>query len=219
MTRSTTALPIPETGNGAGIALAVRNDIHRYGLEGMLRSLDIVSATYSYTTVEEASAAAATLPIDLLLTSTIELGETQAATMTRLRGLGVRLMVLLGPEERVEQAWAAHAHGFLDRSALHLRTVRDAVEDIRSDRFHVSASLARRLLVPGDTPPSVALTGRELQVLQLVAEGLSNKLAARALGISENGVKRLMGNVLAKLNSPNRTLAVVRALEIGLIRK
>jgi DNA-binding CsgD family transcriptional regulator len=39
------------------------------------------------------------------------------------------------------------------------------------------------------------------------------------LGISENGVKRLMGNILAKLNSPNRTLAVVRALETGLLRK
>lgn len=50
-----------------------------------------------------------------------------------------------------------------------------------------------------------------------MAEGLSNKQAARRLQISEHGVKRLVGNVLAKLNCPNRTLAVVRAIEDGLL--
>lgn len=211
------SLPIHETDTGTRIALAVRNDIHRYGLEGMLHSLESVSATYSYTTITEAASTA--LPFDLLLTSTIELGETELSTVQQLRRRGIRLMVLVGPADRVEPAWAAHAHGFVDRSALHLRTVREAVDDIRADRFHVSPSLARRLLVPEDTGPAIALTARELQVLRLVAEGLSNKQAARSLGISDNGVKRLMGNVLAKLNSPNRTLAVVRALEIGLIQK
>lgn len=213
------SLPIRETGGGAVIALAVRNDIHRYGLEGMLRSLDFVTTTYSYTSIADAASASAGLPVNLLLTSALELRETDLPTVQQLRGRDIRLMVLVAPSERVPPAWAAHAHGFLDRSALHLHTVRAAVDDMRADRFHVSASLARRLLVPDDSAPAIALTARELQVLRLVADGLSNKQAARVLGISENGVKRLVGNLLAKLNTPNRTLAVVRALEIGLLEK
>jgi DNA-binding NarL/FixJ family response regulator len=95
--------------------------------------------------------------------------------------------------------------------------LREAVVDVAADRFHVSASLARRLLEPSAPGPGITLTARELQVLRLVSAGQSNKQAARSLGISENGIKRLMGNILAKLNSPNRTLAVVRALELGLL--
>ncbi|MFK0156900.1 response regulator transcription factor [Streptomyces sp. NPDC090499] len=66
-------------------------------------------------------------------------------------------------------------------------------------------------------PAGATLTPRELQVLRLVAQGLSNKQVSRQLQISEHGVKQLVGNVLAKLNCPNRTLAVVRAMEDGLL--
>jgi DNA-binding NarL/FixJ family response regulator len=201
-----------------GVALAVRNDVHRYGLEGMLRSLDIVSATFSYTTIADAAAAASAHALDILLTTTAELAEaTDLSAAQHLRACGVRLLVLVGATERVRRRWAAHVQGFVDRSALHLEVLREAVADVAADRFHVSPSLARRLLVPEEQGLGVTLTPRELQVLRLVADGQSNKQAARGLGISENGVKRLMGNILAKLNSPNRTLAVVRAMELGLL--
>ncbi|MEU4117496.1 response regulator transcription factor [Kitasatospora sp. NPDC028055] len=205
---------------GLTVALAVRKDIHRYGLEGMLHSLESIASIFSYPTVADAAAAAPKLSPDLLLTSAAELAEApDAAPARRLRDHDVRLVVLVGPEERMTPAWAPHVHGFVDRSALHLSLLREAVSDVSAGRFHVSASLARRLLVPADPGPAVALTARETQVLELVAGGLSNKQAARSLGISENGVKRLMGNILAKLNSPNRTLAVVRAMELGLLAK
>ncbi|MCI4066752.1 LuxR C-terminal-related transcriptional regulator [Micromonospora sp. R77] len=61
------------------------------------------------------------------------------------------------------------------------------------------------------------LTPRERQALKLLAEGLSNKQIARRLGISEHGAKRHVGNVLAKLNCPNRTVAVTVALNHGLL--
>ena len=209
----------PAAADGVAVALAVRNDIHRYGLEGMLRSLDAVSATFSHTTIADAAEAASAHPLDLLLTTTLELDEAADLSVARrLRGSGVRLLVLVAPGDRVQPGWASHAQGFVDRSALHLQTLQDAVVDVAADRFHVSGSLARQLLVPGGPGPGPALTGREIQVLELVSTGQSNKQAARSLGISENGVKRLMGNILAKLNSPNRTLAVVRALELGLLR-
>lgn len=204
---------------GITVGLAVRNDIHRYGLEGMLRSLDVVATTFSHTTVAQALAAASTQPLDLLLTTTVELDEAPGPPAPgSLSRSGVRLLVLVAPGDRVQPQWASCAQGFVDRSALHLRTLQEAVVDAAAGRFHVSDSLARQLLVPGGAGPGPSLTGREIQVLELVSTGQSNKQAARTLGISENGVKRLMGNILAKLNSPNRTLAVVRALELGILR-
>ncbi len=61
------------------------------------------------------------------------------------------------------------------------------------------------------------LSARELDVLRRMAEGLSNKLIARDLGISEHTVKYHVNAILGKLGAQSRTEAVVRATRIGLI--
>ncbi|WP_381804006.1 response regulator transcription factor [Streptomyces niveus] len=61
------------------------------------------------------------------------------------------------------------------------------------------------------------LTSREHEALGLLGQGLSNKQIARSLGISPHGAKRLVGSILLKLGSPNRTAAVVTAMRTGLI--
>jgi DNA-binding NarL/FixJ family response regulator len=61
------------------------------------------------------------------------------------------------------------------------------------------------------------LTPRELDVLQLLAEGLPNKAIARRLGISEHTVKFHLDAVLGKLDAHSRTEAVTRAARLGLI--
>lgn len=63
----------------------------------------------------------------------------------------------------------------------------------------------------------MSLTGREDEVVRLLAQGLSNKQIARRLGISSHGVKRIVASLLLKLGAPNRTAAVVTALQTGLI--
>lgn len=60
-----------------------------------------------------------------------------------------------------------------------------------------------------------ALTPREQDVLSLLVLGLTNKEIARKLHISSHGVKRLVANILAKSNTPSRTLAVAKALQDG----
>ena len=72
-----------------------------------------------------------------------------------------------------------------------------------------------------DKRPSRAylLTPREHQTLCLLAQGMSNKQIASALHISQHGAKRHVANVIAKLNCPNRTLAVVLALREGIIEE
>jgi DNA-binding CsgD family transcriptional regulator len=87
-----------------------------------------------------------------------------------------------------------------------------------------------RLAVPGERaaatvvardarsmPEDIALTQRELDVLALMAEGASNKMIARQLGISVHTVKFHVGSLLDKLDATGRTDAVAHAARRGVI--
>jgi DNA-binding NarL/FixJ family response regulator len=78
-----------------------------------------------------------------------------------------------------------------------------------------SLSLAATIATP--VPLTEPLTARELQVLQLVAEGLPNKGIARRLGISENTAKFHVASLCGKLGASSRTEAVTIAARGGLI--
>ena len=73
------------------------------------------------------------------------------------------------------------------------------------------------LTVPQPDPLIDALTPRELEVINLIAEGLPNKTIAGKLRISEHTVKFHVNAILTKLNAQSRTEAVVRATRMGLI--
>lgn len=73
-------------------------------------------------------------------------------------------------------------------------------------------------LAPRDDPAGVEpLTAREIEVLELVAEGLSNKAIAARLGISDQTVKFHVAAITGKLGAANRTDAVRRAVRHGLV--
>jgi two-component system nitrate/nitrite response regulator NarL len=76
---------------------------------------------------------------------------------------------------------------------------------VRRSRLHRSAG------------HSIALTAREHETLGLLAQGFSNKQIAAALGISSHGVKRLVAALFLKLDAPNRTTAVIIAMNEGLV--
>lgn len=77
--------------------------------------------------------------------------------------------------------------------------------------------VAARPLGSAEALPRAALTGREEEVLRLMATGLSNPEIARALTVSQETAKTHVGNVLTKLGAQNRTHAVVIAYESGLV--
>jgi DNA-binding CsgD family transcriptional regulator len=70
---------------------------------------------------------------------------------------------------------------------------------------------------PGDADAEVALTARELEVLALLAEGASNKLIARRLGISTHTAKYHVASLLEKLDAVSRTDAVTSAARLGVL--
>ena len=87
--------------------------------------------------------------------------------------------------------------------------------DIAADAFLLAAPTVSRDLDDGASIES--LTPREIEVLELVAEGLSNKAVAGRLGISDQTVKFHLTSITGKLGAANRTDAVRRAVRRGLI--
>ena len=71
----------------------------------------------------------------------------------------------------------------------------------------------------GTHPPksAVALSSREVNVLNLVARGLSNKQIATKLGISDKTVRNHLSRIFRKLDAGNRTQAVMNAMRVGLL--
>ncbi|MDN3260908.1 LuxR C-terminal-related transcriptional regulator [Streptomyces sp. CSDS2] len=80
----------------------------------------------------------------------------------------------------------------------------------------VQSLLATLRAEPDRARSAPRLTPREQQALVLLVDGLSNKQIGRRLGISDHGAKRLVGNILAKLDCPNRTAVATFALRDGL---
>ncbi len=71
----------------------------------------------------------------------------------------------------------------------------------------------------GTHPPTaaIALSIREINVLNLVARGLSNKQIATNLGISDKTVRNHLSRIFRKLDAGNRTQAVMNAMRVGLL--
>lgn len=100
--------------------------------------------------------------------------------------------------------------------------VREAVRRTERGERIISPSIAMQLAgtwrqEPRDAGAS-ALSPRELEVLQLLAEGLTNEQVGDRLGLSARTVKTHVQNLLVKLDVPDRTGAVARGFRLGLIR-
>lgn len=128
------------------------------------------------------------------------------------------VVALVTDEEQAADVWAAGVRALLPRymevEQLYWAT-RAAVAGLV-----VLAPGLNPLRSVGETAEEVLLddlTPREKEVLQLVAEGLTNKAIAHQLSISEHTVKFHVNAIMSKLNAQSRTEAVVRATRLGLI--
>lgn len=129
------------------------------------------------------------------------------------------VLALRARNDIVTTFWASGVRGVIDREAG------------GAQMEAAILAVARGLVVslPGELPrtPGAAsrpassnvepLTPREIEVLQLLAEGMANKEIARHLGLSENTVKFHVNSILGKLGATSRTDAVVRATRAGLL--
>lgn len=126
----------------------------------------------------------------------------------------------------VYDAMRAGASGFLTKDVARGQLV-EAIRIVAEGDALLAPSVTRRLIEhfitrprPGpDRPAELAgLTDREIDVLRLVATGISNAEVAQELFLSDATVKTHLNRVLAKLRLSNRTQAVVLAYECGLVQ-
>jgi NarL family two-component system response regulator LiaR len=132
-----------------------------------------------------------------------------------------RILVLtsFAEDEKVFPAIKAGALGYLlkDSSPQELlEAIRDTHRGESSLHPAIARKLIRELNRPSDLPPAEdPLTEREVEVLRLVAQGLSNQHIAEQLIISERTVRTHVGNILDKLHLANRTQAALYAVREG----
>jgi NarL family two-component system response regulator LiaR len=132
-----------------------------------------------------------------------------------------RILVLtsFAEEEKVFAAIKAGALGYLLKDSAPLALIQ-AIYDVHRGDSSLHPTIARKLIreinQPSDLPPTDdPLTEREVEVLKLVAQGLSNQEIADRLFISPRTVGAHVGNILNKLHLANRVQATLYALREG----
>lgn len=139
--------------------------------------------------------------------------------------IGVILVTMFDDYESVFSGMRAGARGYVLKEA-EPEELRRAIEAAYRGEVILCPIIAKKVMEHFGTDPQrrqpglpyEELTARELQVLQLAADGLSNKEIAGKLVISEKTVKNHIANIFSKLQVNDRTQAVLFALRKGLIR-
>ncbi len=146
----------------------------------------------------------------------------------QLPGVKIVMLTVSESDDHLFDAIRFGAQGYLLKD-LRPEQLYDLLRAVMRNESPLSPAIAGRLLaeirdgamapkVPAASPVAPALTRRELEVLRLVADGLSNKEIATSLWITEGTVKNHVHNALEKLQLENRTQAAAYIVRQGLGR-
>lgn len=190
----------------------------RSGLSSLLSteaSLEIVGQTAS---PEEILLPSAAPNPDVLLW---DLGQDARSSLERLRAFGdqgVPTVVLCPDESSAVDALSAGVKGVALRDVAP-GALASALQAVSRGMVVLDETLAAAALRPriSASPPAERLTAREVEVLQLLAQGLSNKVIGDRLGITEHTAKFHVNSIMGKLGAQTRTEAVVHAVRVGLV--
>lgn len=143
------------------------------------------------------------------------LSGVDAITRIRSEFPSARIIVLttFDGDEDIYRALQAGARGYLLKDMFG-EELMEAIRVVHSGRTRIPPAIAERLAERMGGPN---LTNRELEVLQAIVAGKSNKEIAFGLGISEATVKTHINNILSKLGVTDRTQATTAALQRGIV--
>jgi DNA-binding NarL/FixJ family response regulator len=184
----------------------------RSGLAAVLSASPELQVTHAIAPSESASLAADDLDVvvhDVRDEIPVEeaLAELPAA---------VPVLALVGEPARTRELLRAGVQGVVHRDASS-EVLTAASVAVANGLAALDRESLRALLVPATPADSGLLTARERQVLDLVADGYSNKLIAERLGTSEHTAKFHVRSLLDKLGADTRTEAVAQAVRRGLL--
>ncbi|MGH2750164.1 MAG: response regulator [Actinomycetota bacterium] len=203
------------------VVLADDHLVVRTGLRGMLESDADVEIVGEASTGHEAIEIAASSGADLVLMDLRmpELDGAAATKQLRERHPAVQVLILTtyDTDADILRAIEAGATGYLLKDATRDELLR-AIHMAAAGESALAPSVASRLVDRMRSPRSATLSAREIEILELVAKGLSNKETGARLYISEATVKTHLLHVFSKLGVSDRTQAVTEAVGRGIVR-
>jgi DNA-binding NarL/FixJ family response regulator len=227
-------LPLPPVSDSSGEAIRVLivddHALFRRGLIQVLQFEDGIEVVGEAEDGEDAVAKCEELAPDVLLmdvrmprASGIEATRRLAESMPAMK---ILMLTVSDEEDDLYEAIKAGAAGYLLKE-ISIEEVADAVRAVMQGQTLISPSMASKLIQEFNAlakraeekqqVPAPKLTDRELEVLKLVAQGLTNREIADQLYISENTVKNHVRNILEKLHLHSRMEAVVYAVREKLL--
>jgi DNA-binding NarL/FixJ family response regulator len=139
------------------------------------------------------------------------------ALIEAIRGVDNRAKIIVlssfDGDADIQRALDVGAQGYVAKGLVRDELL-NAIRTVCKGGRHIPAAIAQRLV---DHIQDDAISGREVQVLQLVADGKRNKEIAAELSIAEDTVKMHVRNIFSKLSVSDRTEAVTVALRRGII--
>ena len=131
----------------------------------------------------------------------------------------VLVLTMFDDDDSVLSALRTGARGYLLKGASR-EQIRCAIHAAASGEIIFGAQLAARMLAcftaASPSPPFPQLTGRERQVLDLLAQGRANAVIATRLSLSHKTVRNHVSNILAKLQVTDRAQAIIQARDAGM---
>ena len=199
----------------------------RQGIRTLLEMDGDISVVGEAADGAEAAAAMLSTPVDVLLLDIRMPGKDGIDVLRTLSGGGALpptlILTTFDDSDVVLDGIRAGARGFLLKDVSYQQLVA-AIRAVASGATVFQPAVTERLLRAGRTvridtdAPREQLTGREAEVVRLMAGGYSNREIAAALGTAEGTVKNHVSSILAKFGVRDRTRAVLKALETGLLR-
>jgi NarL family two-component system response regulator LiaR len=207
------------------VFLADDHAVVREGLSSLIRQKADMEVVGEAVDGEEAVQKARKLQPDVILMDMVmpRTSGLQAIQQLQRDGHPARILVLssFAEDEQIFPAIKAGASGYLLKDTAPRQLI-TAIRDVHSGQSSLHPTIARKLIgeiaapPADDETPAEALTGREIEVLKLVAQGYSNQEIAGQLHVSERTVGKHVSNILDKLHLANRTQAALYALREGL---
>lgn len=204
------------------LLLADDHPVVRTGLRAVLDTEPDFEVVAEVSTAEEAITAAGEQEVDVVLMD-LQFGEgmhgSEATAAITGRAGSPRVLVLTTYETDADilAAIEAGATGYLLKDAPP-EELATAVRTAAAGQSALAPAIAHRLM-NRMRAPGTALSSREIEVLRLVADGLSNQEISKRLFLSQATVKSHLVHIYDKLGVESRTSAVAAAKEQGLIRR